>query len=121
MLMWIGVAVGVLVLGFVALMIWARATAPSRFPLGSLAFEAELTLDPLTRTIASRRSELAAAPPERAAELRKEIVFLEEQVLEIQAIVDRRDPSPGRGYVGFDAYGATESSWAKASRARVAR
>lgn len=116
MLLWIAVVSGVLVLAFVGLLVWARVTSPTQFPLGSLAFEAELSLDPLIKTIAAREVEMARAEGARAAELQREIAFLRAQGQEMRAIVERRDRSPGRGYVGFDAYGAGESSWAKASR-----
>ncbi len=114
--MWIAAGVGLLVLVVIGLVIWARATAPSRFPMGSLAFEAELTMSPLMLTIEARNRERTGADPARRAELDREIAFLAKQVDEIQAIVDRGDRSPGRGYVGFDAYGATQSSWVAASR-----
>jgi hypothetical protein len=73
------------------------------FPPGTRAFEAFLTLDPLVKTIASRKAQLAAATDAaRKDRLTREIAFLEKQVPELQAIVAARDTSPGRGYIGFD-------------------
>jgi hypothetical protein len=116
MLMWIGIVVGVIVLALVGLVIWARVTSPARFPFGTLAFEAELSLPPLLATIEDRRRELTQARGARAAELQDEIAFLVRQAQEIRAVLERGDLSPGRGYVGFDGYGSGESSWVKASR-----
>jgi hypothetical protein len=71
--------------------------------VGTRAWEASMTLDPLTKCIASRRQELAqATDPARKDRLTRELAFLEKQVPELNAIVAANDGSPGRGYIGFD-------------------
>ncbi len=96
------------VLGLVVLVVIVVLVArsggglPSRFPPGSRAFEAELTLGPLTLTIEQRKRDLAAVTdPGRRAKLEKQIAFLEAQVVENQKIMANNDLSPGRGYIGF--------------------
>jgi hypothetical protein len=73
------------------------------FKPGTRAWEAQLTMDPLVKTIAARNQELATESNDRKKDrLTREIAFLEKQIPELQAIVDSKDPSPGRGYIGFD-------------------
>ena len=118
MVLWIVIAlVGlVVVAGLVLALGGGGGGLPSQFPPGTLAFEAELTETVLVNIIAARKAEQAGAGPDEAAELGEEIAFLTAQLEEIRAVVARGDTSPGRGYIGFDAFGATESSWAKASQ-----
>jgi len=102
-MLWIGIASVVFVL-LVAGVVWLRVTTPSRFPLGTRAFEAEMTLEPLKAAIAHREQERAATADEkRSAKLLREIAYLERQVVDLQRIVDARDLSPGKGYIGFQA------------------
>lgn len=115
-MLWI--VVGVVVLGgVIAFVMWAGQPVASNFTPGTLEFEADLSRGPLMLTIMQRQQEQeAATDAARKAELQAEIDFLCKQVDEITALIERNGNSPGRGYVGFDAFGATESSWAKAGR-----
>lgn len=73
------------------------------FKPGTRAWEAQLTMDPLVKTIASRKAEAAGEASDRKKDrLAREIAFLERQIPELQAIIDAKDASPGRGYIGFD-------------------
>ncbi|NOU29216.1 MAG: hypothetical protein HOO96_15040 [Polyangiaceae bacterium] len=54
---------------------------------------------------------LGAAPSDRALE---EVVFYTGQMRELRGIVERKDHSRGRGYVGFDTFGSGSNSWAAA-------
>ncbi len=73
------------------------------FAPGTRAFEAHLTLGPLGAAIDEARRELAASAsrPEKRGRLERELRFLEDQKVELEAIVARGDTSPGKGYVGF--------------------
>ena len=73
------------------------------FKPGTRAWEAQLTMDPLVKTIASRKQELATETDDRKKDrLQREITFLEMQIPELQTIIDARDASPGKGYIGFE-------------------
>jgi hypothetical protein len=73
------------------------------FKPGTRAWEAQLTMDPLVKTIAARKAEAAGEASDRKKDrLSREIAFLERQIPELQAIIDAKDASPGRGYIGFD-------------------
>jgi hypothetical protein len=77
---------------------------PSKFPPGTRAWEAELTMGPLMLAIQVRLSERdRTTDPDARAKLDRDIEFLSKQVDENQKIVDAGDLSPGRGYVGFQA------------------
>ena len=70
---------------------------------GTRGWEAQLTLDPLTKTIASRQAELRmVTDEERRDRLKREIAFLEQQVPQLEALVAAKDSSPGKGSIGFD-------------------
>jgi hypothetical protein len=70
---------------------------------GTRGWEAHLTLDPLTKTIASRKAELRMVTEEKRRDrLNREIAFLEQQVPQLEALVAAKDASPGRGCIGFD-------------------
>ncbi|MEP7124611.1 MAG: hypothetical protein ABJE95_27025 [Byssovorax sp.] len=100
-MIWIGVGIAVL-LALVVAVVVLGGSGPA-FKPGTRAFEAYLTLDPLVKTIASRKQELASETHEgKKDRLTREIAFLERQIPELQAIVDAKDSSPGRGYIGFD-------------------
>lgn len=72
---------------------------------GTRAWEASLTMGPLLNTIEARKLEMANEQNQRKQiRLTKEIAYLEKQIPELQAIIDAKDTSPGRGYIGFDAY-----------------
>ncbi|HEY5923672.1 MAG TPA: hypothetical protein VIV11_18450 [Kofleriaceae bacterium] len=96
-----GIALGVVLLRLVS----GGPKAPA-FPVRSLAFEAQLSIEPLLARLAERLEALGDRPT--AAKL-EEVAFYTAQLRELLAIVARRDTSPGRGYVGFDVYGAPDS------------
>ena len=89
--------------GVVLLVALRRGGGAGAFAPGTRAFEAHLTLGPLAAAIDDARRELAASasPPEKRARLERELRFLEDQKVELEAIVARGDSSPGKGYVGF--------------------
>jgi hypothetical protein len=61
-------------------------------------------MGPLLLTIEQRTQELrATTDPARRSKLEKQIAFLSAQVDENQKIIDAKDVSPGRGYIGFTA------------------
>lgn len=70
--------------------------------VGTRGWEAALTLDPLTKTIAARKIALSTETDEKRRDrLTREIAFLEKQIPELEALVAARDASPGLGYIGF--------------------
>lgn len=95
--------------GFVLLFVLAgerKKRAPLLSPL-TLAWEAQLTIDPLEQRLAEKMMALGAQPSQdRLAE----VAFYAAQLRELHAIVASRDPSPGRGYVGFDTYASNRTS-----------
>jgi hypothetical protein len=98
--------------GFVALAVISRLgakRAPSFRP-GTLAFEAQLTLAPLEMRL---REKLHALDPQHPSQdALAEVAFYTAQLHDLHAIVARRDPSPGRGFIGFDSYATGRvSSW----------
>jgi hypothetical protein len=104
-LLWIVIGVFILVVVVFLLLGSNNGTAPgSRFPMGSRAWEAELTMGPLLAAIEQRRRELASTTdPVRRERLERQIKFLAAQVDDLQAIIDAKDTSPGKGYIGFEA------------------
>ncbi len=101
-MIWIGIGIAALLAVVVGAVVLGGGGGPA-FKPGTRAFEAYLTLDPLVKCIASRKQELAVETNERKKDrLSREIAFMERQIPELQAIVDARDASPGRGYIGFD-------------------
>ena len=100
--------VGLVVVVVIALVV-VRALGSSGPPglgagqrVGTRGWEAALTLDPLGKTIAARKQELASETDEqRRDRLTREIAFLEQQIPQLQALVAARDASPGLGYMGF--------------------
>ena len=78
--------------------------APAWTRARTRAWEAKLTLDPLLRVIEQRMLELQNAPVSEFPKREREISFLSKQADTLMAIVASNDASPGRGYVGFDAY-----------------
>jgi hypothetical protein len=99
----IGIGLAVVLVIIVGVVVLAGGGGGPAFKPGTRAFEAYLTLDPLVKTIASRKQELANETNDRKKDrLSREIAFLEKQIPELQAIVDAKDASPGRGYIGFD-------------------
>jgi hypothetical protein len=104
-LLWIAIGVVVIVVVLFLLLGANNGTAPgSRFPMGSRAWEAELTMGPLLAAIEQRRRELeTTTDPARRERLERQIKFLAAQVDELQAIIDAKDTSPGKGYIGFKA------------------
>lgn len=95
-------------LALLVLLLRGKKGGEPRLPPGTLGFEAELSLSPLRATLAAKLDELGPSPsPDALAE----IAFHTAQIRELEAIVARRDTSPGRGYVGFDSFGREKSSW----------
>lgn len=98
----LGAVIGLVV---VFVMRGGKGAAGGGLSPGTRGWEAQLTLDPLHKTIAHRKGELAAATDEKQRDhLTREIAFLEKQVPELEALVAAKDASPGRGYIGFDAF-----------------
>ena len=94
------VLLGIIIVGLI--LVLGGGGGPA-FKPGTRAWEASLTMDPLVKTIASRKQELAGETNQRKQiRLTKEIAFLEKQIPELQAIIDARDASPGKGYIGFE-------------------
>lgn len=104
----IGGACGVPV-GLAAFVLFLRARRPAapRFAPMTLAWEAQLTLDPLRQALFGKLDALGPQPAQAALE---EVAFYTGQLRKVQAIVTRRDMSPGRGYIGYDTYGV-RCSW----------
>jgi len=103
-------AVGAVVSGVVALLLLAklsRPKTPSNAP-GTLAWEAQLSMDPLSARLLDLASKLGAQPSQKQLE---EVAFYAAQMRRVASIVERRDTRPGRGYVGFDTFDKPTSSW----------
>ena len=75
---------------------------------GTLSWEAQLSLSPLSATLESKLAQLGAQPTQEAL---AEVAFLSQQAHVMLDVVKRAIKTPGRGYIGFDAYGAGESTW----------
>jgi hypothetical protein len=106
------VGLGLGLLAFIRSFVRMRRAAGSRFADGTLASEAELTLAPLSDKLGD---ELAALDADPGPETSLRVAFYSAQLNQVADIVYNANESPGRGYVGFDTYGTTESSWAKAA------
>jgi hypothetical protein len=100
-------------LGFVLLARDKKERVPAFWP-DTLGEEAHLTLAPLERRLAEK---LGRLHPQSCQDALAEVAFYTAQLREVRAIAACRDPSPGRGYVGFDVYGgvtrASASSWSR--------
>ena len=107
----IGGACGV-PLGLVALVVALGTRRPKQpvFPRLSLAWEAQLTLPPLMNQLTRKLNELGPQSHQRALD---EIAFYTAQLREVQAVVDARDVSPGRGHIGYRSFGAPRGPWAE--------
>jgi hypothetical protein len=98
------IAGGVLLVLVLAAVFLGKGGPGARFPVGSKAWEAELTLTALLPAIANRQSEHDRTTDEkRRKRLEFEIQFLSEQVGELNAVIAAGDTSPGKGYIGFTA------------------
>lgn len=99
-----------MVLGFLGLLAVMRPRGPKMpaFPLGTLAWEAQLTLPLIEQKLAEKTAELGPHPSEKAL---AEVRFYTAQLVEVQGILARSDTSPGRGYVGFDTFDGGGNSW----------
>lgn len=73
---------------------------PSRFPPGTRAFEAELSIPLLARLIEAREVALASADEAERAKLAKQIENLKAQASIHQATIDAGDVSPGKMSIG---------------------
>lgn len=79
-----------------------RASSASNLAPGSRSWEAQLTLKPLAMRL---RAELGALDPRHPSQhALEEVAFYAAQLRELRAIAESRDPSPGRGYVGYEAF-----------------
>ena len=99
-----GIAIGVGLMVVIVAIVAKLRPAPASSKPGTRAWEAKLTLDVLVRTIAERVLATRTAPAEQLPKKIREITFLTAQVDELASIVEHNDASPGRGYIGFDAY-----------------
>jgi|GEM_PF-4842986 hypothetical protein len=106
LMVWLGVLTVVSIVVVLALLMRGDRGGGDGLPHfrpGTRAFEAALTLGPLKAAIEQRRLEHEhEADPVRKERLQRELLYLVEQVPRLQAIVDAKDESPGRGYIGFD-------------------
>lgn len=97
------------VLAFVACLVVTVAIGLRMTPTlpgpGTRAWESQLTAKTLADVITARRAERAAATDDtRRGRLDREIAFLAAQLDQHLQIAASGDRSPGRGYIGFDAY-----------------
>jgi hypothetical protein len=96
-----------IILGIVALLIafviYLRKTTPSTFPPGTRAFEAQMIMPAILAKLASLRQQLATGAAGEKAKLERQIAYLEDQKRQNEAIIQARDVSPGKGYVGYGA------------------
>jgi hypothetical protein len=91
------------VIGLVVVFVMRGSRGGGGMGPGTRGWEAQLTLDPLQKTIAARKAELRMVTDEKRRDrLSREIAFLEQQVPQLEALVAAKDTSPGRGYIGFD-------------------
>lgn len=91
--------------GFVGIVAIMMKMTPAGPGVGSRAWEAKLTAELLVRVIDQRTSEKLQAPnDEKRGRLEREIAFLNQQLVENTMIAQSGDPSPGKGYVGFEPY-----------------
>lgn len=102
MILYVVVAV---VVGLVALVVLAARNAPAGMRPGMRAWEAKMNVDLLERVIAQRHvAKQQAQDTETRARLDREIAHLTTQLADNTVIWQSGDASPGKGYVGFDAY-----------------
>jgi hypothetical protein len=103
---------GILVLVVVAVILVfnrrkpAPGLGPSRFPPGTRAFEAELSI-PLIARLKAREVSLASADEAERAKLTKQIENLRAQAAIHQATIDAGDVSPGKMSIGANPDSAT--------------
>ena len=104
---------GILVLVVVAVILVfnrrksAPGLGPSRFPPGTRAFEAELSIPLIARLIEAREVSLASADEAERAKLTKQIENLRAQAAIHQATIDAGDVSPGKMSIGANPDSAT--------------
>lgn len=97
--------IAAVLVAFIAFVIVAAKNAPASTRPGTRAWEAKMNADLLERVIAQRHVEKQQAQdPAQRERLDREIAHLTTQLADNTAIWQSDDPSPGRGYVGFDAY-----------------
>ena len=93
------------IVAFVAIVWVASGSAPAAMRPGTRAWEAKMTADLLERVIAQRHVEKQQTQdPAKRARLDRELAHLTTQLADNTVIWQSGDASPGRGYVGFDAY-----------------
>lgn len=90
---------------FVVMIVVAIKMTPPGPGIGSRAWEAKLTAELLVRVIDQRTTEKLQTHAElKRDRLEREIAFLNKQLVENTRIAQSGDPSPGKGYVGFEPY-----------------
>lgn len=90
---------------FVVMIAIVMKLTPPGAGVGSRAWEARLTAELLVRVIDQRTSEKLQTQDEaKRGRLDREIAFLNSQLVENTMIAQSGDPSPGKGYVGFEPY-----------------
>ena len=93
------------VAGLGALVWFASRNAPAGMRPGTRAWEAKMNVDLLERVIAQRHVEKQQTQDaDKRARLDREIAHLTTQLADNTVIWQSGDASPGKGYVGFDAY-----------------
>jgi hypothetical protein len=91
--------------GFIAIVMIASRNAPAGTRPGTRAWEAKMNVDLLERVIAQRHVEKQQTQdPAKRARFDREIAHLTTQLADNTVIWQSGDASPGKGYVGFDAY-----------------
>jgi hypothetical protein len=98
-----GVLAGVAALVVIVMMI--SKNGPASTKPGTRAWEAKLTAELLERVIVQRNAEKQTiTDPRKRDRAEREVSFLEKQLLDNIAVWRAEDPSPGKGYVGFEPY-----------------
>ena len=80
----------------------ASGLGPSRFPPGTRAFEAELSIPLIGSYIAAREVALASADEAERGKLTKQIENLRAQAAIHQATIEAGDVSPGKMSIGVN-------------------
>jgi hypothetical protein len=104
-------AIGAIVSIPLALFVLQKLANGPRGPVflpGTLGWEAQLSMGPLSARLAEVANKVGEHPNQKQL---AEVAFYSAQMRKLAAIVARRDASPGRGYVGFDTFGQETSSW----------
>lgn len=99
----LGIVAGLAI--FIAIIVVLSRNAPASTRPGTRAWEAKLTAELLERVIAQRTQEkLELNDPRKRDRAERELAFLTKQFDDNVAVWRAEDPSPGKGYVGFEPY-----------------